>query len=115
MPCVRAVCIREDAKGGCVVRRLDLPKAAGLIIDFVRSQHLRHPVLEVPTLPKLASLVPRSGSEGAEASIFPVGPDFLAAGAARIAINGAEIDHLKYWHRLMLMPALPVWQNIWGL
>ena len=75
-------------------------------------RHLRHPVPEVPTLPKLASWVPRSGSEGAEASIFPARQDFLAARAARIAINGAEMDHLKYRHRLMLMPALPVWQNI---
>ena len=78
-------------------------------------RHLRHPVPEVPTLPKLASWVPRSGSKGAEASIFTAGQDFTAAGAARIAINGAEMDHLKYRHRLMLMPALPVWQNIWGL
>ena len=78
-------------------------------------RHLWHPVPEVPTLPKLASFVPRSGSEGAKASIFPAGQDFLAAGAARIVINGAEMDHLKYLHRLMLMPALPVWQNIWGL
>ena len=66
-------------------------------------------------MPKLPSLVPRSGSEGAKASIFTAGQDFSAAGAARIAINGAEMDHLKYQHRLMLMPALPVWQNIWGL
>ena len=70
---------------------------------------------EVPTLPELASLVPRSESEGAEASIFPAGQDFLAAGAVGIAINGAEMNHLKYWHILMLMPALPVWQNIWGI
>ena len=78
-------------------------------------RHLRHPVPEVPTLPKLASLVPRSGSEDAEDSIFTAGQDFSAAGAARIAINGAEMDHLKYRHRSMLMPALPVWQNIWGI
>ena len=77
--------------------------------------HLRHPVWEVPTLPKLPSLVPRSGSEGAEASISTAGQDFSAAGAARIAINGAEMDHLKYRHRSMLMPALPVWKNIWGI
>ena len=75
-------------------------------------RHLRHPVPEVPTLPKLASLVPRSGSEGAEASIFTAGQNFLAAGAAIIAINGAKMNHLKYQHRLMLMLALPVWQNI---
>ena len=78
-------------------------------------RHLRHPVPEVPTLPKLASLVSRSGSEGAEASIFTAGQDFTAAGAARIAINGAGMGHLKYRHILMLMPALPVWQNIWGV
>ena len=70
---------------------------------------------EVPTLPKLPSSVPRSGSEGAEASIFTAGQAFLAAGAARIAINGAGMGHLAYRHRLMFMPALPVWQNIWGI
>ena len=70
---------------------------------------------EVPTLPKLPSLVPRSGSEGAEVSIFTAGQDFTAAGAARIAINGAEMDHLKYRHRFMSILALPVWQNIWGI
>ena len=79
------------------------------IVLLNRVRHLRHPVPEVPKMPKLPSLVPRSGSEGAEASIFTAGQDFLAA---RIAINGAEMDHLKYRHRLMLMPALPVWQNI---
>ena len=78
-------------------------------------RHLRHLVPEVPKMPKLPSLVPRSGSEGAEACIFTAGQDFSAAGAARIAINGAEMDHLKYRYRLMLMPALPVWQNIWGI
>ena len=78
-------------------------------------RHLRHPVLEVPTLPKLASLVPRSGSKGAEASIFTAGQNFLAAGTARIAINSAKMDYLKYWHSLMLMPALPVWQDIWEI
>ena len=78
-------------------------------------RHLRHLVLKVPILPKLPSLVPKSRSEGAESSIFTAGQDFTAAGAARIAINSAEMDHLKYRHRLMLMPALPVWQNIWGL
>ena len=69
----------------------------------------------MPTLPELASLVPRSGSEGAEASIFTAGQDFLAAGAARIAINGAEMDHLKYRHKLMSMPVLPVWPITWGI
>ena len=84
-----------------------------VLLNLVR--HLWHLVPKVPTLPKLPSLVPRSGSEGAEASIFTAGQDFLAAGAARIAINGAEMDHLKYRHRLILMPTLPVWQNIWGI
>ena len=42
-------------------------------------RHLRHLVPEVPTLLKLASLVPRSGSKGVEASIFTDGQDFLAA------------------------------------
>ena len=84
-----------------------------VLLNCVR--HLGHLVPEVPKMPKLPSLVPRSGSEGAEASIFPARQDLLAARAARIAINGAEMDHLKYRHRLMLMPALPVWQNIWGL
>ena len=85
------------------------------IVLLNRVRHLRHPVPEVPKMPKLPSLVPRSGSEGAEDSIFTAGQDFSAAGAARIAINGAEMDHLKYRHRSMLMPALPVWQNIWGI
>ena len=84
-----------------------------VLLNLIR--HLRRPVPEVPTLPKLASLVPRSESEGAEASIFTAGQNFLAAGAARIAINGAEMDHLKYRHRFMLMLALPVWQNMWGI
>ena len=84
-----------------------------VLLNCVR--HLRHPVPEVPKMPKLPSLVPRSGSEGAEASTFTAGQNFLAAGAARNAINGAEMDHLKYRHRFMLMPVLPVWQNIWGL
>ena len=70
---------------------------------------------KVPTLRKLPSLVPRSGSEGAEASIFTAGQDFLAAGAARIAINGAEMDHLKYRHKLMSMPVLPVWPITCGI
>ena len=81
-----------------------------VLLNLVR--HLRH---LVPKVPKLPSLVPRSGSEGAETSISTAGQDFLAAGAARIAINGAKIDYLKYWHRLMLMPALPVWQDIWEI
>ena len=85
------------------------------IVLLNRIRHLRHLVPEVPKMPKLPSLVPRSGSEGAEDSIFTAGQDFLAAGAARIAINGAKIDYLKYWHRLMLMPALPVWQDIWEI
>ena len=83
------------------------------LLNCVR--HLRHLVPEVPKMPKLPSLVPRSGSEGAEASIFPAGQDFTATGAARIAINGAEMGHLAYRHKLISMPALPVWQNIWGL
>ena len=84
-----------------------------VLLNCVR--HLRHLVPEVPKMPKLPSLVPRSGSEGAEASIFTAGQNFLAAGTARIAINGAKMDYLKYWHSLMLMPALPVWQDIWEI
>ena len=78
-----------------------------VLLNLIR--HLRRPVPEVPTLPKLASLVPRSESEGAEASIFTAGQHFLAARAARIAINGAGMGHLAYWHKLMSMPVLPVW------
>ena len=61
-------------------------------------RHLRHPVPEVPTLLKLASWVPRSGSEGAEASIFTAGQDFLAAGAARIARNDTRMGYSMCRH-----------------
>ena len=84
-----------------------------VLLNVIR--HLRHLVPKVPTLPKLPSLVPKSRSEGAECSIFTAGQDSTAAGAARIAINGAEMDHLKYRHKLILMPTLPVWQNIGGI
>ena len=77
-----------------------------VLLNLIR--RLRRPVPEVPTLPKLASLVHRSGSEGVKASIFTAGQNFLAAGAAIIVINGAKMNYLKYRHRFMLMPALPV-------